>query len=126
MSGLRDAREKAMKALTGFIATAVLMALPLAAQNGNAENGKRLFMRNGCYECHGTVGQGAGNNPTAPKLAPKPIALTALIAYVRKPAGGMPPYTSKVMSDADLADVRAYLASIPEPPPVKDIPLLKP
>ena len=41
-------------------------------------------------------------------------------------AGGMPPYTSKVMSGADLADVRAYLASIPEPPPVKDIPLLRP
>lgn len=47
-------------------------------------------------------------------------------AYVRKPSGGMPPYTSKVMSDAELADVRAYLVSIPEPPAVKDIPLLKP
>lgn len=116
-----------MKTLAGLITTAVLLALPIAAQNnGNAENGKRLFMRNGCYECHGTVGQGAGNNPTAPKLAPKPITLQALTAYVRKPAGGMPPYTSKVMSNADLADVHAYLLSIPEPPAVKDIPLLKP
>jgi|SRR5665213_428624 len=116
-----------MKTLAGFITTAVLMALPLAAQNaGNAENGKRLYMRNGCYECHGTVGQGAGNNPTAPKLAPKPLPTAAIITYIRKPAGGMPPYTSKVMSDADVADVRAYLASIPEPPAVKDIPLLKP
>ena len=99
------------------------------AQNapaGDAENGKRLFLRDGCYECHGTVGQGAGQNPTAPKLAPKPIPLAQLIAYVRKPTGGMPPYTSKVMSDAQLADIRAYLASIPEPPPVKDIPLLTP
>jgi ubiquinol-cytochrome c reductase cytochrome c subunit len=126
MSGRKDAKEEPMKTLTGFITAAVFMALPLAAQNGNAENGKRLFMRNGCYECHGTVGQGAGNNPTAPKLAPKPLALTALIAYVRKPAGNMPPYTSKVMSDAELADVHAYLVSIPEPPAVKDIPLLKP
>ena len=117
-----------MRILAGFVTAAALLAFPLAAQdnNGNAENGKRLFMRNGCYECHGTVGQGAGNNPTAPKLAPKPLALAAIIAYVRKPAGGMPPYTSKVMSDADLADVRAYLMSIPEPPAVKDIPLLKP
>ncbi len=110
--------------MVGLITLAALAALPLAAQN--AENGKRLYMRNGCYECHGTVGQGAGNNPTAPKLAPKPLTVQAITTYIRKPAGGMPPYTSKVMSDADIADVRAYLASIPEPPPVKDIPLLKP
>jgi len=96
------------------------------APAGDAENGKRLFMRNGCYECHGTVGQGAGANPIAPKLAPKPIALAAMIAYIRKPSGGMPPYTSKVMSDADVADVHAYLTTIPEPPPLKNIPLLNP
>src|ERR1700742_3974734 len=106
MCGRRDARRSTMKTLTGFITIAAFMAFPLAAQNaaqnGNADNGKRLFMRNGCYECHGTVGQGAGNNPTAPKLAPKPLTVQALTAYVRKPAGGMPPYTSKVMSDADL------------------------
>jgi len=100
--------------------------LTLAQNGGDAENGKRLYLRNGCYECHGTVGQGAGANPVAPKLAPQPIPLAQLIAYVRKPAGGMPPYTSKVISDAQLSDIRAYLASIPEPPPVKDIPLLKP
>jgi len=28
------------------------------------------------------------------------------------------------MSDAEVADVRAFLATIPEPPAVKDIPLL--
>jgi mono/diheme cytochrome c family protein len=104
----------------------IVLALAAVAQSnpGNAANGKRLFLRNGCYECHGTVGHGAGQNPVAPKLAPKPIALTALIAYIRKPAGSMPPYTSKVMSDGDIADVWAYLASIPAPPPVKSIPLL--
>jgi mono/diheme cytochrome c family protein len=36
----------------------------------------------------------------------------------------MPPYTSKVISDADLTDIRAYLASVPEPPPAKSNPLL--
>jgi len=110
----------------------VFLAIPSTAlpQNtapaGNAENGKRLFLKNGCYECHGTVGQGAQANPLAPKLAPRPIALAAFIAYVRKPAGAMPPYVSKVMSDAELADVRGYLATIPEPPPVKSIALLNP
>lgn len=109
---------------------AVFLALDLRAQNvapsGNVDNGKRLYLKNGCYECHGTVGQGAQANPVAPRLAPNPLPLAALIAYVRKPAGGMPPYVSKVMSDAELADVRAYLASIPEPPPLKSIGLLNP
>jgi mono/diheme cytochrome c family protein len=116
-----------MKIITLLITLSAAAAFAQSpAASGNAENGKRLYMRNGCYECHGTVGQGAGNNPTAPKLAPKPIALAALIAYVRKPSGGMPAYTSKVMSDSEIADVRAFLLTIPEPPPVKDIPLLNP
>ena len=83
---------------------------------GNAARGKELFLKNGCYECHGTVGQGG----TGPRLAPR----TASLAYVRKPAGQMPPYTPKVMSDADLADVLAYLMTMPTPPPAKSIALL--
>lgn len=110
----------------GMAVLVVTPVLAFAQSGGDAESGKQLFLKNGCYECHGTVGQGAGANPVAPKLAPKPIALAALIAYLRKPTGGMPPYTSKVISDGQLADIRAYLASIPEPPQVKDIPLLKP
>jgi mono/diheme cytochrome c family protein len=35
----------------------------------------------------------------------------------------MPPYTNQV-SDSDIADIRAYLATVPAPPAVKDIPLL--
>ncbi len=49
----------------------------------------------------------------------------AFIAYVRHPApSGMPVFTPKVISDADLTDIWTYLKSIPEPPAVKDIPLL--
>jgi ubiquinol-cytochrome c reductase cytochrome c subunit len=83
--------------------------------------GKQLFSKYGCYECHGTMGQGTS---AGARLAPKPIALPTLIAYVRGPKGQMPPYTAKVVSDAELADIRAYLASIPEPPAAKSIPLL--
>ena len=86
---------------------------------GNVQNGKTLFLKNGCYECHGTVGQGG----TGPRLAPNPFPIDRFIAYVRKPMG-MPPYSPKVMTDAELADVRAYLDSIPSPPPLNSIPLL--
>ena len=96
-------------------------SLLLLAQNGDAAKGKTLFSKYGCYECHGTLGQGT---TAGARLAPKPPALAALTAYVRSPKGQMPPYTSKVVSDAELRDIRAYLASLPEPPPAKNIPLL--
>ena len=96
-------------------------AATLCAQDGNADNGKKLFSKFGCYECHGYQGQGGG---AGAKLAPKPLSAAALIAYVRHPSGSMPPYTSKVASDAELTDIRAYLASVPAPPPLKNIPLL--
>ena len=91
------------------------------APAGNPANGKTLFTKYGCYQCHGTQGQGT---TAGARLAPKPLALPALITYVRAPKGQMPPYTNKVVSDAELADIRAYLASIAEPPPAKNIPLL--
>jgi mono/diheme cytochrome c family protein len=88
---------------------------------GNAVNGKKLWVTDGCYSCHGFDGHGGAGA----KLAPRPIATVAFIAYVRHPApGGMPTFSEKVISNADLTDMWAYLKSIPDPPAVKDIPLL--
>ena len=100
----------------------LMLAMPslLAAQAGNVENGKRLYLKDGCYECHGYAGQGGAGA----RLAPKVLATASFIKYVRHPAGAMPPYTSKVATDAELADIRAFLATIPEPPPLKSIPIL--
>ena len=101
---------------------ALLLLVPglLAAQEGNVENGKRLFVKDGCYECHGYAGQGGAGVP----LVPRVISAANLIKYVRHPAGAMPPYTNKVVSDAELTDIRAFLASLPAPPPLKSIPIL--
>jgi mono/diheme cytochrome c family protein len=101
---------------------ALLLLVPglLAAQEGNIQNGKRLYLKDGCYECHGYAGQGGAGA----RLAPKVLSAANLIKYVRHPAGAMPPYTNKVVSDAELTDIRAFLASLPEPPPLKSIPIL--
>jgi mono/diheme cytochrome c family protein len=96
--------------------------LTTAAHAQDADRGKHLFMADGCYECHGTVGQGGA----APRLAPDPFPATALSAYIRQPAGVMPPYAQTVLSDQDAADIQTYLASIPRPAALKDIPLLAP
>jgi mono/diheme cytochrome c family protein len=88
---------------------------------GNAEVGKKLFVSDGCYQCHGYEAQ--GSSATGPRLGPRPMAFAAFSRYVRQPTGQMPPYTAKVVSDADLANIYAYIQSRPEP--AKDIPLLK-
>ena len=91
-----------------------------AAPAGNAENGKRIYSNYGCYQCHGYAAHGGGG----PRLAPNPISFAAFARYVRHPRGQMPPYTSKVVSDSELADIHAFLRTLPQPPAVKDIPLL--
>src|ERR1700732_4954749 len=101
-----------MLRLPWLTAVVTLACSSLLPGQDSAANGKKLFSKYGCYECHGTQGQGT---TAGARLAPKPIALAALIACVRRPSGQMPPYTGKVVSDAELADIRAYLASIPEP-----------
>lgn len=114
-----------------LILAAGLFALPIArAQQasdappaGNAENGKKLFMSDGCYECHGRMGQGAAQTGAA-RIGPPQLSFEGFQSYVRKPAIQMPPYTSKALPDQDLADIYAYLKSIPIPPKGKDIPLL--
>ena len=91
------------------------------APAGNAENGKKLYMKQTCYYCHGTVGQGLGL--TGARLGPPTRALAPFIAYVRKPTGSMPAITDKVMSDQELTDIYAYLRTIPARS-AKDIPAL--
>jgi len=94
---------------------------PAAAPAGDAEKGKMLFVKNGCYQCHNYEGQGGA---AGPRLAPNPLPFAGFSSYVRAPRGDMPPYTVKVMSDQDLADVHAYLRSRPRPPAVSSVPLL--
>ncbi len=117
--------------VTQLMLALTLWALPAAGQSfanaGNGENGKKLYIADGCYECHGLQGQGGSSAPVGsygPRLAPPKLPVEAIRAYVRHPSGGMPPYTPKVLSDSQIDDIYAFLKAIPAPPPVKDIPLL--
>ena len=94
---------------------------------GNAENGRKLFIKIGCYQCHGREGQGGSSAPIGsygPRLALTKLPLAAVRAYVRRPAGGMPPYTVKVLSDSEIGDIYAFLKTARAPAPVENIPLL--
>jgi ubiquinol-cytochrome c reductase cytochrome c subunit len=101
----------------------VVLFTPLALAAGSAEKGKAAFVKHGCWQCHGFVGQGS---VAGPKLAPNPMPLEALSVFVRNTNGGMPPYQKAILSDEDLADIHAYLQSMPKAPDPKSIPLLNP
>ena len=110
--------------LLGLVVLAMAtMVAQTTAPTGNAENGKKLFASDGCYQCHGYQAQGA--TPTGPRLGPRPLAFAAFSKYVRQPTGQMPPYTTKVVTDAALADIYAFLQSLPAPPSVDSLPLLR-
>ena len=105
-------------------AAALLSTAAMAAQapQGDAVRGKAAFESYGCYACHGYQGQGAG---TGVKLAPGPRAWGAFSTFVRTTSAEMPPYTEKVLPTPALADIHAYLASIPASPNPASIPLLQ-
>ncbi len=88
---------------------------------GDTGNGRKLFDRFGCYECHGHEGQGGA---AGVRLGPQPIPYAAFSRYVRHPARQMPPYTAKVVTDRELSDIYAFLRSIPQPPSASSIPIL--
>jgi len=93
------------------------------APAGNAKNGKSVYTSAGCYECHGREAQGGVG--TGPKLGPDPMPFGAFVFQVRTPRDQMPPYTAKVLSDAQLADIYAFVQSQPQPPKADSLPQLK-
>jgi ubiquinol-cytochrome c reductase cytochrome c subunit len=105
---------------TAAFAAALLLGA-VSADAASAEKGKAAFVQHGCWQCHGYQGQGG---VTGFKLAPDPIPFEALSAFVRTTNRNMPPYREEILSNDDLADIYAYLQSIPKGPDPASIPLL--
>ena len=87
----------------------------------HVDAGAALYKKKGCYECHVNDAQGG---PQGPRLGPNPIPLPRFTTYIRNPTGDMPPFTEKVLSNQELADIYAFLQARPQPKPVNNIPLL--
>src|SRR5262249_40832485 len=107
--------------MTLIVTAAILAQAPAPA--GDAKNGKKLFAADGCYQCHGYEAQGAA--PTGPRPGPRPIPVAPFSKNVRHPAGPKPPYTIKSIRDKDLADIYAFLQSLPAPADAASIPALR-
>src|SRR6266702_2950788 len=112
-----------MKTLAGCAALAsCLMVVAAEPPSGDATNGKRLFMAYGCYACHGTTGAGGGF--AGPRIAPNPLPLLGVKSKLRTASGRMPVFSETVLKDAEIADIYAYLQSIPTGRSAHEIELL--
>jgi mono/diheme cytochrome c family protein len=115
-----DAELSDVYAFLQSVASQPKLELP---SSSNSLNGQHLYTAFGCYECHGFQGQGSTQTGGS-RLGPPQIPFSGFVAYVRQPTGQMPPYTSKAVSDAQLAHIYVFLQSRPQAAPSKSIPLL--
>ena len=103
--------------LVGAAALALgTLALPALAQDapaGDAANGKKVYLADGCFMCHGRSGQGGAYNGPAPSLAKTQMPFDGFKGQLRQPAEDMPAYSDAVMSDQQIADIYAFVQSLP-------------
>ncbi len=118
------ANGRAYLVLAAF-ASGIVLGPDVALAAGSAENGKVAFVKHGCWQCHGFEGQGSTETSAGRVLYDTKLPFEAFKAYVRDPSGAMPPFHAEILSDSDLADIYAYLQSLPKPKPASEIPLLK-
>jgi len=111
--------------LLGLVAPIRAQQRPPATTNlapDAIEKGKQNFVTYACYACHGYGGQGSD---VGPRIDTTRLTLQGFVNIVRKPARRMPPFrTERQITDAALAEIYAFLKSLPSPPDPKTIPLL--
>jgi len=111
-------------ALTTFLAVFDAPARAQDAPSGDAANGKRVYLASGCMYCHGRAGQGGAMNYPAPPLAKTEVPFDGFKGVLRQSLRDMPAYIEAVLPDKDVADIYAFLQTLPGRRPAKDIAIL--
>jgi mono/diheme cytochrome c family protein len=93
---------------------------------GDSANGAKVYVAVGCFTCHGRAGQGGNFNYVTPVLAKIQWPVEALRAFLRIGVNDMPAYAKEVLTDQQVADIHAFLRSLPGPRPTAEIPQLNP
>jgi mono/diheme cytochrome c family protein len=107
-----------------LIAVSFTSARAQDAPPGDAANGKRVYLADGCFTCHGRAGQGGAYNGPAPALAKTALPFEGFKMQIRNPSKDMPAYSDTVMSDKEIADMYAFVQSLPGRRDAKDIAIL--
>lgn len=111
------------------LAAAIFCAGALAgraqdAPKGDASHGKRVYLADGCFTCHGRSGQGGAYNGPAPILAHTALPFEGFKGQIRNPINDMPAYSNAILSDQDVADIYAFVQSLPGRRSPRDFPAL--
>jgi mono/diheme cytochrome c family protein len=114
----------AAAAVAAIGAAAFAAAQAQDAPHGDAANGKRLYLADGCFTCHGRSGQGGAYNTPAPILAHSAVPFDGFKGQIRNPINDMPAFLTAILSDKDIADIYAFVESLPGPRSPKDFPIL--
>jgi mono/diheme cytochrome c family protein len=94
------------------------------APAGDAANGKAVYLKVNCFQCHGRAGQGGAMNYPAPPLAKTPMPFEGFKMVVRESMRDMPAYVEAVLSDKELIDIYAFLQTLSARRSPKDIVIL--
>jgi mono/diheme cytochrome c family protein len=94
------------------------------APPGNVANGRSVYLKVNCFQCHGRAGQGGAMNYPAPPLAKTSMPFEGFKMVVRESMRDMPAYNEAVLADKDLVDIYAFLQTLPGRRPAKDIAIL--
>ena len=113
-----------MRLSVAVLALSVSSALAAETPKGDPAKGRESYTTKGGSYCHGTAGQGGGGRTGGLRIANMGLSYEAFLTQLRHPVNEMPPYVESAMPDAEVANIHAYISSLPPPPDVKSIPIL--
>ncbi len=92
-----------------LLITAVLVLSACTTPEGSAEDGKRWYMMNNCYACHGLH----GNDGKAPDIDIADVSFRRFLGFIRNAKSPiMPRFPEEKVSRQDAADMYAWLRTI--------------
>lgn len=100
----------------------VVWLVPALATTEDDGRGLELYVKYQCHQCHGYEGQ--GGSPGGPPIVSLDYAFDVFARRTRH-TNVMPAYSSEVLSDDILRAIYEYINSIPEPPDVSEMPILR-
>lgn len=114
-----------LKKMTAVFGSMAVMGTAVGAmdhprESGGNAAGRALYSATGCADCHGHQGQGGAG----PALAATRLPAQLFRRMVRAPAGSMPPYDERVLSEAELDQIHDFVQALPGAPPPEKIPAL--
>jgi ubiquinol-cytochrome c reductase cytochrome c subunit len=104
---------------TALAVTVLGSASAQEAPKGDPKTGLTNYEKYGCYSCHGIVGQGTLRD--GPRINAAAIGYGAVLTQLRNPRYEMPAYTAVQIPDSGVADIFAYLTTLPKAPDPKTL-----